>query len=363
MKIMIKAYLDKNLGDDMMIRMLVKQLKKHQFFLHVDDRSKVSALYDLPNLKLREPIIGNKFQKRLYIKKEYDAIIRVGGSIFQIYSLNSIKAFIRILVEDLILKALGVKLFIVGCNIGPIKVKWGKIIVKWIIKNSMYTSVRDKKSYKIVNPKKKDHTIHYYPDMVLASQEYFDQVDNMKNGTCLGISTYRFRTNPEYNEIFHSKMINIINLYHDMTKQKVLLFAFDSGSENDIGPAYSILDGIKKKELVEIIVYTGNIKEIIKAYTKCHSFISVRFHSAIIALKLQIPFIPIIYSDKMENMLDDIAYKGLKYNITNIKDLNEEDVIHALINESNVCKGCKTNYCEDALGHLDSLKKILMDEM
>lgn len=359
MKIMIKAYLDKNLGDDMMIRMLVKQLKNHQFFLHINDKSKASAFYDLPKLKLCRPIAGNKLQKWLYIRKEYDAIIKVGGSIFQIYSLNSIRAFIKILVEDLILKSLGVKLFIVGCNIGPIKVKWGKIIVKWIIKNSMYTSVRDKESYKIINPKKRDHSIHYYPDMVLASQEYFDQVDTMKKGTCLGISTYRFRTNPECNEIFHSKMINIINRYHDMTKQKVLLFAFDSGSENDIGPAYSILDGIKKKELVEIIVYSGNIKKIIKAYTRCHSFISVRFHSAIIALKLQIPFIPIIYSDKMENMLDDIAYKGLKYDTTNIKDLHEEDVIHALINENNICKGCKTNYSEDALGHLNSLKKFL----
>ena len=48
--------------------------------------------------------------------------------------------------------------------------------------------------------------------------------------------------------------------------------------------------------------------------------IAIRFHSAILSDIYKIPFLPIVYSNKMQNLLDDMNFKGRSIDLNNLND-------------------------------------------
>ena len=85
---------------------------------------------------------------------------------------------------------------------------------------------------------------------------------------------------------------------------------------------------MKNKHMTEIIRYT-DINYMLKNIKRCRAILGIRFHSTILALRMGIPVVPIAYSDKTKNALDEIGYSGKIYDVNNI---DTDDIIKSAEN-------------------------------
>lgn len=67
----------------------------------------------------------------------------------------------------------------------------------------------------------------------------------------------------------------------------------------------------------------------LKNIKRCRAILGIRFHSTILALRMGIPVVPIAYSDKTKNALDEIGYSGKIYDVNNI---DTDEVLRSILN-------------------------------
>ncbi len=160
---------------------------------------------------------------------------------------------------------------------------------------------------------------------------------------------------------YYEGMANIADAYVNRTNGKIRLFAFDCECENDIGAAYTIRRLMQNKKNCEIVVYDGDTDEFIQVFDGCSSLIATRFHSMVLAQVSGIPVLPVVYSNKMEDALDDLNYQGLRLvfgepvadveKVTNL--LLEQDQLFSL------GKSQLEKLKQAAGGHMESLRQYL----
>ena len=102
-------------------------------------------------------------------------------------------------------------------------------------------------------------------------------------------------------------MAAVADAYIGAGRGDVFFFAFDTGREDDVSACEMTRAFATEKDRIKIVAH-GENGEIIKAFSQCGKIVATRFHSAVLALKMGIDMYPVIYRDKMKNMLSDVGY-------------------------------------------------------
>lgn len=103
--------------------------------------------------------------------------------------------------------------------------------------------------------------------------------------------------------------------------QRVRLFSFCE-YEHDANACDRLLSRIDSTQSssVEIVRYDGDIDRFLALFQDVDMLFASRFHAAILGILYRIPTIPVVYSDKTINVLNDIKYKG---DIVDIRDMGD----------------------------------------
>lgn len=324
MKILIDAYLDLNIGDDLMVQLLAEELKEHEVYLDCKNDVLFKPFEGLSNVKKTR--LSHKRIIRFKQMSNFDAIIKVGGSIYNVNSNRlTLKWFLN-LPGYLYLKIKRVKMVVIGCNTGPF-INWmGKLVTAWELKLMDLVTVRDVKSYNFLQENKIKRRF-LFPDIVFS---YPVPLKKHIQEKILGISVYRSIGNTGKNNIHYKTLAEVADKYILDNSGEVYLIAFDAETENDLAAAYHVKSYMKNPEKAKIVGYSGNVKELTSALEICEKIIAVRFHSAILALIYKVPFIPIIYSNKLENLLADIENKEEKFYLDNLTSDSATEIYQAL---------------------------------
>ncbi|MEG2381087.1 MAG: polysaccharide pyruvyl transferase family protein [Oscillospiraceae bacterium] len=301
MNILLVGYLDRNFGDDMMIRIVCNQLKDHKLFIK---EYKKELLLPFKNIQ-------NFHDIDEYPNIKIDRILRVTGSGFMIT--NKVGIYYGIIACFKHLKK--IPKAVIGCNVGPIYNRFASFLLKLDMKTNKVITVRDEFSLKFVKDKLKKVKTNYFPDIVFGIPN--EWLPDNRNEGCLGISAYR-RGNAD-NLSFYKKLAKIADDFITKNNKKVLLFAFDTENENDIIAAITIKQFCKHNEMIEIIVHNDNGNNIISNMSRCGKFVAVRLHSAIMAIRLGIPFAIIAYSEKTSRVLDGLEYAEKRFYVDNFE--------------------------------------------
>lgn len=353
MKFWLWFYADRNFGDDVMVKMLLEQLPEHEFYLQVEREKRFllrSLLSTYQNLHISDP-------HKIYVqrKRGFYGVINIGGSIFQMHTHPHGLGVIRRSLKNLVSKLSGLKVFVIGSNIGPIRYPYD-IILPWILKVPDVLTVRDYYSFELARNVRGINETAFFPDMVFG---YDALKPSKKTQNCLGISVYDSR-NPLYNYYFCRFIAKLSDMYVENTGDEVRLFAFETGTHrNDLSCAYSILHMVQNSRMIRIIPYIGDVFEFAKEFSKCNTIIPVRFHSLVLALKFKRKFLPISYSIKSLNLLHDLGYSGPIVHYNNISNVDPNAIITKIIdNELSTIKIPKS-YLDRAKGHIQMLKHYL----
>lgn len=353
-KVLVKAYVQTNLGDDLFLDILFKRYPDVLFYLeaprnyidifasyknvHIIEQQIHPIYYKYIDYLLRHffPPIFKFFFKEMEKKKfrkisflnDIDGFVLIGGSVFMqpkfLAAYNDIEyyKFLPKLIP-------GLSMFFLGGNFGPYSdLKYFEGF-KEIFKNATDVCFREKHSYELFYSLK---NIRFASDIVFSARFQNTERKNNTVGFSVISPENRSNLNEDIQNIYYEKNAQLISKFIQDGKM-VYLFSFcqKEGDEKAISKILEKVDSIFINK-IEICTYRGNIQDFINVYSTVEQMFCGRFHSIILSLLFDQTIFPVIYSTKMTNVLEDLGYKGSMINIENLGSIDYEVVKKQMIN-------------------------------
>lgn len=348
MKIFLKAYFRKNLGDDLFVYILCKRYPNITF-------SAISTTkYNLKLDNLKIIWIKNKVQKLInkyilkekkldyYIAKRNEYTVVIGGSMF-IENNNS---------NESVFLGLPKKFFILGSNFGPYYSEEFYDKYKKVFANAIDVSFRDSYSYSLF---KNLNNVRYNPDIVFSLDNSIE-CSTKKNVVISVIDCSSRKEILVSNHVYESKIVELIMMF--IKKGYTITLMSFCKAEGDERVVKRILKKLNKENCsskIKKFFYNGNINQALNIIKSSEIIVGTRFHACVLGLLYEKTVIPIIYSNKTENLLNDLNFQGLKIRINNINNLNPNKIDNSQLSYKLNVEGIK----EKALKHFEKLDKIV----
>lgn len=318
MKILLKGYFDSNFGDDYMMKIIVNSLPEYEFIIEES--------------KYTDFILREKNVFKASSEAEKIPVLIVTGSGFMINSLESLKCEIK-----WFFKRKHIADYCMGCNIEPFSSKLKEYLIKKKLEKFRLIICRDNNSYEWLRKNCPYTNAYQLTDILFAMPE--EWISKSENQTKLGISLLHRSGDKEDCE-YYRKMADIADEWIKITGEEVILMAFDAGSEDDEYACKNVKKMMKLSEKAEIVLH-GKNDEILRAYSRCCKIIGARFHSAVLAMRMNIDFFPIIYRNKMKNLISDIEYP--------VKGCYIDEIDYKLIKDFIENKNLKSSLCDEII--------------
>lgn len=340
--ISLHAYWAGNLGDDLMVKILLERYPQYRFYCPKEthyvetfrkysnfvDKGKlrrklyvVNAIANAVSFYLRKDFLINRISTR--IAGKCCASVRIGGSIFM-QSPNE-PLYQRIKNEEGMLKS--GPLFVIGANFGPYSSEEFRQAFSTFFSKCAGVTFRDRASWALFS---NEENIHYAPDVVLNLKG-----KNVREGKTVIISIIdvRGRSFPEdVKDAYEALILNICRKsIQNGDKPLLMSFCKKEGDENAIERILTQLaaEGI---DTVDAFRYNGsNMDEAIELLQTASYIVASRFHAMILALCFEKPFYCLSYSDKIINVLKDIGSDAY-ISLYDIKDSCTDEVLGSTFN-------------------------------
>lgn len=329
MKIFLNAYIDKNLGDDLFVDLIVNRYKNVNFCTI----SYQKKYFDYENLKIIHfTFLTRCLNKIIKIISDYSfdlysvlanqnrAVVTIGGSMFM-----ESEASYKVLYYN----NYKIPYFIIGTNVGPYQTdKYLSFLKENIFQNAKDICFRDKKSFTLFN---KLDNVRYAPDLLFSlNMQNYKIIKPTKKKVIISVIDVNKKFSQIKNancEKYETLIIDLINYFENLSYcVELISFCKDEGDDNAI---QRIL--LKYGKNVNIFSYSANISETITELSTATTIVGTRFHANILGFLLNKNVIPIIYNDKTKNMLKDINFAGAYFDISDsskmdINNLKIEDL-------------------------------------
>ena len=281
----LTGYFDRNFGDDMMMKLVVHSLPEITFL--------VEDTVDTPLLS--EP---NVLQKPYEVCRRFPKLVVTGSG----FMINSRAAFKTELLW--FLKGHHPGDYCLGCNIEPLNSPIKQFLISRKLNQFKLITCRDQASHRWLIQKTRKPEIHCLPDILFSLPE--EWLPEVKAPDKLGISLMH-RTGDREDCAYYRAMAEIADEWIRKTGKSVILMAFDTGIEDDMFACRAVQSLMQFPNRTEIVAHRDGT-EIPAAFARCEKIIGARFHSMVLAMRMGIPFFPIVFREKMRNLLKDIHY-------------------------------------------------------
>ena len=358
-KVLIDAYLEKNLGDDLFVKILLDKYPNVKWYINAQKKySDIFKKYN--NVKILNDSILRRIINRFDITKKisikiqsikYDAIMIIGGSLFMedCYS-DTVLEYRKKIIS--IFNKRNKKIFILGANFGPYKTKGFLEKYKNIFSLCDDVCFRDNYSFELFSDM---NNVRCASDIVFQlNKEIVNKIDNN-----IGISIINLKNREglnNYKDRYENKIIDLLE-YGCKINKKFTLFSFCE-YEGDKESIENIMNKINKKYTsdIRIVNYNGDIDYFIKRFSEMESIIGTRFHSIILSQLFKQNIFPIIYNEKSLNTLKDLGLSDIQCDIKEFCNMKEEDIINKMNNN----KICCDEIIESSKKHFNKFEMFLM---
>ena len=104
-------------------------------------------------------------------------------------------------------------------------------------------------------------------------------------------------------------LAEIADKFINETGRNVCLLCFNTGLEDDVSVANQVYGIMKNKHMTEIIRYK-DINDMLKNIKRCGAILGIRFHSAMLALRMGVYDVNNIDTDEvLKSILNAVPYK------------------------------------------------------
>lgn len=312
-KVYIMAYSKMNLGDDLFIDMLVKRYKNVEFYSK-NMQMESTAYRQNKNLHFIDYNLDDLLTLDI---TDFDAFVYIGGSIFMEHA-GGVERVQKL--KDLAIKCntLCIPFYYISSNFGPYQTEEYKKIVFEMFCEVTDVCLRDTASFELFDS---IETVRYAPDAILSYKP--EKAKKEPNTIGISVINFKYRENlKKYEEKYYDVLTNSIEHYIEKGyKVKLFNFCEYEGDKNTADLLFNRLSNTQKK-FVELITYTGNIKDFLKKYNKVEYMICSRFHSLILSYLLKQKIYVLSYSNKITNVINDLNLIDTYHSIDEITELD-----------------------------------------
>lgn len=330
-KVLLRAYVAGNLGDDLFVKVICERYPNTNFIL-IGDSKYMESFSCLKNLNYisfnkcswfhpyelfrkllnqvnkllnKEIFFIPNYMNKLILShaKKVDANVLISGSYFINDTTNRRLIDERISLEKRYFKNAP---YVIGVNFGPFVSDYFYHSMKEIFKNAKLISFRESYSYNLFQ----DLTnIQMAPDIVFSGS--FNSVETISDEDLCTISICKYSKDPQKLNAYINSIIKSIHFLLNRNMKVVLLGMCEKQGDHDL--IYEIIEKGNFKDKVKVISYPTNNQDECISYIKNSSFvIATRYHAVILGWMFNKQLLPLVYSKKISNVLKD-EKANLKY--------------------------------------------------
>lgn len=291
--IMLHAYCADNLGDDLFIKYICDSFPDTNFHLQVEGEF-ASGFSQVKNLTVHRPGFWDRGVNKLTgywitrerLARDCDGLVHVGGSIF-IQNGNWKKKqeqYRRLL-------ACAGEAYVIGANFGPYDTADYLDCYKKLFASQLKgICFRDSYSYGLFS---QGANVSWAPDLLFAP----DYSEYISRGSSAVISLM------DKGGEYLCKMAELGDLLSSFGYE-VILMSFCS-REGDVKACTAVSERMNAP--CRIYSYTGDMKAALSLLGGADLIVATRFHSMILGWAMGKKVFPVIYSEKMRHVIDDIC--------------------------------------------------------
>ena len=335
MNIRLTGYFDKNFGDDLMQLIVVENMPEDHFFVDCPQREFLTHFDGRENVRTDSG-------------ESADAYVNVIGTGFQYPSkMNRITKFLSIPGEK---KLRYRKTAVIDCSVDLPE----NAAERWLIQRELnkyrLISCRDSVSEAMIANMAKKSQIKRHEDLVFALDQKY--LAPLTDEGCLGVIPVQ-RGFSDVNFSYYKTLAAACDRFVEEESKPVLLFALDTGNENDTLAAMSVKRLMRHADAAEIIAYNSEPEFVFRQMARCAKIISSRFHGVVAAVLAGVPAAAVSDTTKI-----DLLAEKLGFNVLKKSALTEEGLI-SLIRQPVQPVPLPETVRQDAREHLTELREYL----
>jgi colanic acid/amylovoran biosynthesis protein len=315
----VQFYNRVNLGDDLLVHILASRYRND---ISITANGS-TALTGLPNVSTITTRRGSARLNRLADKvlnrprvnhrelataaQSHDALVHIGGSIF--IERNDTQDYWEREAEYY--ASLPVPYFIIDANFGPYVRPEFPDLVRRILAGAADVCLRDEESFSRFSDL---GNVRLAPDAGFTIQPH---PSSMQTDVVFSVMDL---TATHGESIARSYEAACADAVRDLVRggRSVLLMSFCEFQRDQIAAerilALADLTG-GSTDRAAIYRYTGDLDEALGILSTTGLIVGTRFHATVIGVALGIPTLPIVYSRKTSNMLDEIGFPGVRIDL------------------------------------------------
>lgn len=341
-RVFLDMYLAHNLGDDLFLHIIANRYPNCKFTVNYYDNDYDNFFKNYSNIETRVTL-KNRIIRKLGIKdyinrlediaERNEALIFLGGSYFMEPVHSDYKNDHRNKMVDTF-KDKGKDVFVLGSNFGPYTSEGFYNHWKNIFKICKDVCFREEYSYNLF---KDINSVRMSNDIVIGFD--VEKYKKPKKEKVVGFSIIDVRKKigiSDYYDSYIESTIKSIKMFINKGYKCVLMSFCEI--EGDLEIINTIVNSLSKeyRKQVSIYEYYDNLEEAINLISTFEIFVAARFHANILGLLLNICTIPIIYSDKTLNVLNDLSLGDTAVCMEDLNVIYDEDYINKRLKEGNI---------------------------
>ena len=338
MKIILEAFFDNNFGDDLFIDTVFNRYPDAEFYAFWDT---------LHPAVLKKAQVMNRLHIRpgncrIMEEEHFDGYIMVGGDVFMNYG-NYRERIIRMEA----VKKQGGFVALLGFNLYAEYCEETLESLRTIMGLADVILPRDAATVERLSGIVPHVKVQCTADMAFTATYDTAKTDDRE---ILGIAPRRkYQATDAEHAVYCAGMAAIIDGWLEAHPDGIARFlAFSAGSFDDAAVSREIIALMKHGTRTEIVTHNGDISAFLEQLKNCTAMLPTRFHGLVFALIYNVPFVAIAYEVKLNQLLDELQYKGLRlpYGVA----LNAETVLQAVkeLDMDQVDKEALAAYCKKA---------------
>lgn len=367
-RVLIYAYLEGNLGDDLMVYTLCRRYPEIQFEVLAHQEYK-KRFRGLTNLKVygfddRKVRIWNQYLRKLtskkddffcrLVKKAY-ALVHIGGSVYTQHENYQATYF-----NDITLRNISKRMFVCGANFGPYQDESYYENYQGLLSRYDGVCFRDQYSYELF---KHLPCVRYAPDVVFNYREC-SRENALKEKKLVLVSVIQMKSRKgnfpisQYTENYQRFMAEILEKYVDHG-YRIRFVAFCK-AQGDEDAAKEIVNRMREtsRQYIEEYVYDDDIEEAVRQFDEAEVVIGTRFHSVILGWLKGKKVIPVIYDQKTLHTLEDVNWT----NYVTLPELETTDIDKLMEEAKRLPEDTLEQLIEKAAGQFADLDKVFYKE-
>lgn len=369
-QVFVDGYFEKNLGDDLFLLILLNRYRNNDFVAWIpEEYEKFIKINEIKNLtiqysrfRLLERIFNKIFcklniQYKSFIALKYNVNVIISGSIYMENKWNS-KINPGNQYGKFHKNYKKIKRYLLGNNFGPYQTEQYKNKYVNYFNECEDICFRDYYSYNLFAGNCKN--VRYAPDIILGLNKNIFNYENIIKQKYIVISvinTKKRKDLSDYTEIYSNMLIEIANYYTEQDYKVIFMSFCDKEGDREFIDNLYEKNSLNRKNYIEVFSYDFDIKKSLSIINFAECVIATRFHAMILGWVFNIPTVPIVYSNKMQNVIDDFKFEGIYYDIKNLKSFEIKKFANLSRNTINNIDF----YKKESNNHFNMLDKILFN--